>query len=423
MSKGFWAVLDQGLFAGSNFVMNVLLARWLEPTEYGAFSLAFAIFLFVGCIHTALLTEPMLVFAPSHYKDRPGEYLGTLIYGHFGFAVIGSVGLSLAAAVLYFFGSADLAAVLLALAASSPFILFLWLMRRACYGQFRPRLAAAGGGIYLVLMVAGAYFIYRFELLSPATALSVMALSSLLVAFWLARRLGMKLPAIFGELSKESLSRHWGYGRWSIANRMLNWVPVNIYYLIIPAIVGLAAGASFKALMNLTMPMLQTVSALTVILLPMLVRAREKSKFSESIRTALLPLLGISILYWLFLGVFHEQIVRLAYDGRYLEYASYLWILGLLPVTSVLMEVFSQGMRALEMPDKLFGAYAVYAVLGTAIGVGFIYIWGFEGSVTGAMLSRVLGVCIIVIAFRMFTRDILAGRRAISKGTRDEESP
>ena len=32
VGKGSLAVLDQGLFAGSNFLLNVLLARWLAPS-------------------------------------------------------------------------------------------------------------------------------------------------------------------------------------------------------------------------------------------------------------------------------------------------------------------------------------------------------------------------------------------------------
>jgi hypothetical protein len=30
-TKGGPAILDQGLFAGTNFVANILLARWLSP--------------------------------------------------------------------------------------------------------------------------------------------------------------------------------------------------------------------------------------------------------------------------------------------------------------------------------------------------------------------------------------------------------
>src|ERR1039458_1635907 len=35
-TRGASSVLQQGLFAGAHFVTNVLLARWLAPSAYGA---------------------------------------------------------------------------------------------------------------------------------------------------------------------------------------------------------------------------------------------------------------------------------------------------------------------------------------------------------------------------------------------------
>ena len=60
VTKGGLAILDQALFAGANFLVNIFLARWLTPTEYGAFALAYSIFLLLGAFHTAILTEPMM---------------------------------------------------------------------------------------------------------------------------------------------------------------------------------------------------------------------------------------------------------------------------------------------------------------------------------------------------------------------------
>ena len=47
LTKGCLAVADQGVFAVSNFLLNILLARWLAPADYGAFALAYSVFLFL----------------------------------------------------------------------------------------------------------------------------------------------------------------------------------------------------------------------------------------------------------------------------------------------------------------------------------------------------------------------------------------
>ena len=388
--------MDQGLFATSNFALNIMLARWLTPQEYGAFGIAFAIFLFVGNIHTATLTEPMLVFGPGKYKGRLSEYMGALLYGHVGFAALGTLALLLACLGLALWGQGSLATVLLALAFAEPFILLLWLMRRACYARLEPHLAVSGGALYMLLMLTGAYVVYRLEWLSTTTALGVMAISSLFVSIWLAVRLRVRLPPLRrGALAHDALQDHWRYGRWSVLNKGLSWVPHNIFYLLLPIWGGLAASGSFKALMNLLMPVLQANSALSVLLLPMLVRARDHSNFGSNVRLALAPFVLAPTLYWIFLGVFHSSLVSMAYNGQYTEYADLLWLLGLVPIVAGVKEVMSQSLRALERPDWLFWAYAFSSVVAGTLGAWLVYAWGIVGAGVGLLVTQ--GIAAILV--------------------------
>jgi O-antigen/teichoic acid export membrane protein len=189
-----------------------------------------------------------------------------------------------------------------------------------------------------------------------------------------------------------------------VANRGMYWFPNNGYYLLLPIWGGLEVGGSFKALMNLVTPMQQTITSLTVLLLPFLVRAREQSRFGSSVRLSLIPLVLASALYWLVIGVFHDQVVFLAYGGQYAEYADLLWILGLLPVALATNEVFAQALRALERPDALFRAYALYAVIGGILAVGFMYKWGIVGAVVGIVVSRVVAVALTATVLSLVRR-------------------
>src|SRR5690242_14243325 len=76
LTKAVLAFLDQGLNSGSNFVVSLLLARWLTSEEYGAYALAYSIFLLLSGFHNALILEPMSVLGPSSYRRRVPEYLG-----------------------------------------------------------------------------------------------------------------------------------------------------------------------------------------------------------------------------------------------------------------------------------------------------------------------------------------------------------
>jgi O-antigen/teichoic acid export membrane protein len=385
------------LFATSNFILSVLLARWLTPQEYGAFGLAFAIFLFVGSMQQATLIEPMLVFGSGRYKERLPEYLGALVYGHLGFSVLGSIALLLAGLGFALWGSRVLSSALLALALTAPFILLLWLMRRACYVRLEPHLAASGGAWYMALMLAGAFALYWVGWLSTTTALGVMGISSLVVSIWLMVCLRVERPPLHkGTLARDALEHHWKYGRWSVANKALAWVPHNIFYILLPIWGGLAAGASFKALMNLLMPVLQANAALAVLLLPVFVGAREGSAFGTQVRLALIPFVLSSALYWALLGIFHDPIVALAYGGRYAENANLLWLLGLVPFVAAVKEVVSQSLRALERPDWLFFAFMLSAVATVPVGVWCVYRWGLFGAGVGLVLSHGIAAVLVV---------------------------
>ena len=97
IGRGAWAIADQGLFALANVLLNVLLARWLTPGEYGALCRgAYSLFLFMRRVCTPRsLTERTRV-RPGKYSNQPRMYLGVLLRGHWALTGIGSVLLILA---------------------------------------------------------------------------------------------------------------------------------------------------------------------------------------------------------------------------------------------------------------------------------------------------------------------------------------
>lgn len=383
--KGFWAVTDQGLFATSNFVLNILLARWLSPQDYGAFAVMFAVFLFLGTLHTGLLTQPMLVFGSGKYKNRLSEYLGTLLGGHLSFAILSGFLLLLASLGLKLAGLSSLSMVLLDLTLAGPFILLLWLMRRACYMHLEPHLAASGGALYMALMLAGAYALYLLEWLTTGSALGVMGFSSLVVSLWLAVRLHVKRPPPFrrDSLSRAALVDHWRYGRWSVAQEATTWAPGNIYFLLLPLWGGLEASASLKALSNFVMPVSMGIVAFYSFLLPSLTQARGEARFGTLVRNSLVLFVFGSVLYWLLLGLFHDPLVAWLYGGQYREDAQLLWLLGSIPLAMSVQMILGATLQAFERPDQVFKGYAFSAILGLTLGVTLTFACGITGAAVG----------------------------------------
>jgi len=375
--KGFWAIADQGLFAGSNCVINVMLARWLTPTEYGEFSTAFAAFLALGVIHTALLTEPMLVYSPERYRDRHRHYFGTLVYGHLLVSLAASLVLLAAGWYLGAQGQHNLSVALYGFAGAGPFILLLWLMRRTCYGQLNPKRAAVGGVLYLVLMMSGLAIVHHFLTVSVTLALTIIGVSSLLSAIWLGYgHVDLRPP---GEMFRDVTAEHLRYGRWATATQILGFIPVNIYYFLLPKLATVEQSGALRALNNMFMPLLQANTALCLLLIPAFVRVQGTPEGKRLHRWSLLILAGCPLVYWIFMGVFAHQAVNIVYGGKYVQYSGLVWILGIQPVIAGMCGVYASVLKARGKVNAVFWGGFVAAVGAITLGVEMTRLYGLAG--------------------------------------------
>jgi O-antigen/teichoic acid export membrane protein len=410
MGKGAWAITDQALFAGSNFIMNIVLARpaWLSEHAYGAFSVAFAVFLLIGTVHTSLLTEPMIVFGSGRYREKNSEYLGLLIYGHLAFVLPCSVILLITGLIMRNYGTHTLSQAMIGLSVAGPMILFLWLMRRACYLRMEPALAAWGGLLYMVLMLGGLWMLSKLRtpggeaLLRADTALGVMGISSLIVGLWLMVRLHASRPHHVGEFMGEVLQTHWDYGRWACGTQAVLWAQRNIYYLILPAskTLGLAESGALRAMMNLTLPLTQATTALAILLIPVLVKARKDGTFERMMFLSLSLFTVAGALYGLFLGMFHYPIVSVVYHGNYIRYSYLLWIVGSSLLFGGVVDVLGAGLRALERPDQMFWSNIWSTVIALSIGLACLAYWGVMGAAIGLTVSSAIKAAAMWVFYR-----------------------
>jgi O-antigen/teichoic acid export membrane protein len=362
--SGF-AVLDQGLFAGANFIVNILLARWLEPAEYGAFALAYSVFLLVGAFHGAVLIEPMMVFGSGKYTDTFRAYLGILISSHW--RVTGALTLLLIPPplLLWLFGSHHLPMAMVGMTLASPLILRLWLTRWAFYVHAQPHWAATGGALYVVLMLGGMYILTRQHWLSAASALLTMGLASVIVSAWLTRLLQPQWPAV-GSMPTRAMvtTDHWRYGKWATATMALMWLSSDVYYAVLSAWMGLASSGALRTIMNLLMPILHVNGAVANLFVPLFVRELKTAGLMglhRHTRLALLFFTITSLLYWGVLALFGKNLMHWLYGGRYDGYATVLLVAGLLPIPVGVGSVLACALRALGRPDQIFWGYVVGA--------------------------------------------------------------
>lgn len=321
------AVLDQGLISGSNFLISILLARWLPPEQYGAYAFAYAVFLLLSLLHQALVLEPQRVFGSSDYQHCPREYLGVLLWIHAGVTLVIFVFLGLSTWVaLELTTAGSLPGALASMTFAAPCILLLWLTRGAFYVRLSPQFAVKGATIYCIVVLMSLSALYKLKLLSPFSAFLLMGLGAVASSAVLLIRLRPVLGSRMDVASWRKVTKqHWEYGRWALGSSALSWVSGDIYFVLLSSFSGMAAAGQLKVLTNFAMPPAQTFAALSTLFLPYASRLYQGSGLAalKSLTSKIAGAFGVAaIAYWVLIVVLGKAILFWLYGGRYPGLAS-----------------------------------------------------------------------------------------------------
>ncbi len=407
LSKGFLALLDQGLISGSNFLVTILLARWLTAEQYGAYALAFSIFLLSAGIHQSLLLEPMSVLGPASYPDRQRAYLGALLWiqGVLGLMFFALLGFS-ALVAHHFAFPGGLASALAGLALSTPCVLLFWLVRQAFYLQQSPAPSAAGAFLYSALLLSGLMMVYRRGLLSPFAAYLMMAVGAVATSALMLVRLRPSLKPTAGPSLSQVWQEHWYYGRWALGTSAVKWVPGNIFYALTGTLLGMADVGALKALLNLFLPLAQAANALSGLFLPYVASTFGRQGLSATkapVQKITLLYFSGGVVYLVLFMLFQEPIFVFLYGGKFMQFLYLVpWV-----IFSAILNVGSYGpalgLRAIQSPSSVFVTYCVAGLASTAFSITLTWIFGLPGAIASLVLS---GLTVLVANTLLFRRKL-----------------
>jgi O-antigen/teichoic acid export membrane protein/thymidylate kinase len=413
LQKGFLAVLDQGLISGSNFLLAILLARWLPVEQYGAYALSFAIFLLFSFIQQGLVLEPMSVFGPSTYRNSQREYLGTLVWLQGALAAVFIAPVAVAATI-YTHGDSDLFQMtLLGMFFSAPCVLLYWFARRAFYLQLQPGGAVGGAMLYCALLAVSVWLLVRTHRLSAFTAFLAIGVAALIVSvgqLWQVRPILLRKKAY--EL-QEVGNYHWRYGRWAMLSFLFIWIPWNIYYPVLGHFAGLTEVAGLRALLNLALPVTQALSAFTLLFLPHASHVSQQESWAGAkglaLRITAFFAFGTAM-YWLPVCLFRAPLLQFLYAGHYSNIARLVPWIALSSFMSGLALGPAMAFRAMRSPATVSLAYFVSSGVTLVFGIPATHFFGISGAVVCNLLSSIIAAVLGWILLARHARQGMGSR-------------
>jgi len=370
-SKAFWVLLDQGIFAVSNFIINVLFARWLPAVDYGWFALSFSISQFIGMLHFGVIQEPLLVQSAQVDRDRHRPYIASLFRAHvlllIGASALGFVAWTIASRA----GNPNLGWTIAGGLLGSIALMTNLIGRRLCFIFISVRVSAIVGAAYLLGSVATGLVLHRFFTVWWVDIWLIIGGWSLIgsaITFWVA------YAGTSGSRSyplSEVLTSGKRYARWGLAASFFGWLRYDGLFMMLAKFVGLEAVAETRAVFNLGSPMLQANMAAHVSALVGFSADSRRGSKRNIWRIVGLYSLGMLVMLPV-LSYFSPWLVNLFYHGRYetgaWQLPLYCLALGLGVLDSIISSVFkAQGMMR--------AGYASIFITGFAsVGLGFLLI-------------------------------------------------
>jgi O-antigen/teichoic acid export membrane protein len=398
--KGGIAILEEGVFAASNFLVAILLGRWMAQVDYGVFTSAYSIFLLIATtFYSAIALQPMLLFGSRDHSGHFANYFGSLLWIHVWLSGTMCLGVAALATLWWWAGSAEMGKTLLALAGVAPFVTLLWLGRRAHYARLNPEWPLLCGVLYLICVILGCYLLQRAEALNSITALVVMGVASLVASIPMIAIIRPQRWGADPTLSPRTiLAKHWHFGKWSALTSGIRWSNNYAYYLLLPLHIGMAASAVLRAHMNLILPVLHINAALFGILIPQfasILAKNSKTEFWRLLFAVLLLYTVGALVFWVLLYVFANEIMNLLYGAQYKPDKQLFVYLGLVPLFSGIAGVLESALSAAGEPKAATLGYVASMVITFTIGWGLLVLNGVSGAAMGLLIASIASACIL----------------------------
>jgi O-antigen/teichoic acid export membrane protein len=357
--REIWALTDQSVISATNFLTNVMLARFMGLREFGIFALAWMAVLFVNSLQSALIVAPMTSIGPKQEeKDRP-SYFGAVVFQELFLVSCCFVLVLIALKVSNnFFPHIGLQKLALPLAVSAFAYQAQDFLRRYFFVTRQSRHALADDALSYLTQLPILFFLHRAGHLNSAIALWVMAGTSILGLaagwFWVE-------PISFdGEQIKTIARRHWKISRWLGASSLLQWTAGNLFVIAAPVYYGAAAAGVLKAsqnLMGVTHVWFQGLDNVVPVETSRRLREGGVHSMLAYTRSVLVKWGGLTLVFAIVMAVAPGFWLRLIYGPDMVQYGYILRLFALLYVLIFVGGPLRAGLQALEFTAPIFWSY------------------------------------------------------------------
>jgi O-antigen/teichoic acid export membrane protein len=403
--KGYVALADQSVISVTNFLTGVLLARFVEPDEYGAYVLASSALLLASGLQTQLISGPMAVIGAPKEGDDFKRYVTALGLGQ---AVMSALLAALAFAVvaIMFFtqASAGLKNAFLGMAVSLFFVQLQEFCRRALFSRLMTVHVLLNDAIFCAFRLGGLFLLWQLDAGASGQAgkwlsarnvffsISISALVGGVVGLFQVRRfVGTDL-----QEAREFYAESWSFARWGLAGYAGSLLIVQASMWLVGGMAGIAAAGMIEAARLLVAPLHILEMGGPNIVTPGAARAYGQGgarALSLFIRRLSPFWVSAFVLYGIVIAAVPGFWLRLFFGDRYASAGLVVTLWVGVYIVSGLRLLPGFVLSALRRPDIITYIIIPEGIIAVALTGALVRYCGVEWAVAGRLLSAIVGAC------------------------------
>lgn len=399
-----WALADQAVVSGSNFITGIITARTLGVEDFGQFSLAWLVVLFVGSIQHAAINAPMMSLGPKQSSEIVLSYYGAALAQHAAFTALIILITSIAVFIFNIIFpswnlidiSFPLICVILACHTQEFLRRYLFTCRRGA-ASFSNDLIRYFGQIMLLIGLAWA---------GPDPMTSTAALWAIMLASLAATLHGVFLLPRFSltwHILRETMAEHWHFSRWLTASAILQWASGQLFIVMAGAMLGPAVVGALRAVQNLlgvthiifnglenVIPVQAARELMTGGVISLSRYLRRVTACLSIITVLLCAVLSIAPSFWL----------NLLYGSTFSDYGNLLRGFSISYVLIALSLPLRSGLRALGTTQPIFAAYVWSSIFSVITVIPLVHWNGTSGVISGIISTQLITTWILWRSWR-----------------------
>jgi len=389
-----WALADQTMVSGVNFLTGILLARYLGIEEFGRFTLIWMVVLFVNSIHYAAIISPMMSIGPKQPEAEAQAYYGSVICQHILFSC---------AVFLLLFGGVRLSGVVFpdwrmeGLALPLAFAAFAFqsqeLLRRYFFVRERAVAAFTNDVIRYLGQIAVLIWLFMFfrDAMDTAKVIWVIAIMS---AFSTACGAFSVEPIKLNvTIFRAITSRHWHFSKWLVGSALMLWMTGNLFIIAAGALLGASAVGALRAAQNF-----MGLVHILFMGLDNIVPARAARHFHVEGKKALGNYLkrvtlyggGATVAIGAIVSIVPELWLGLVFGTEYEGYGYLLQVFAVFYVLVFLSLPITAGLKAMEQSRTIFLSQKWSAIFSVLAAYSLTKHFGLAGVMTGLVMASLI---------------------------------